>query len=240
LLFSSYCPDTSISQALRLQLDWELWLVDDLKPLPVPLASIRGGRTKDALIIDDHPIVREAIKGVIEQSFADVRVTECDGRTSVVNRICGANWAFVVLDMNLPERNGLDILKAVKASGNNVPVVAFSLYSEEQYAARAIRAGAKAYVSKAHPPRELVEVIHLVLSGGGVRRSPASAPPILSDREVQVLSLLTKGISRKEIAHVLRIGEKTVNTYRARLCVKLKARSLVDLIRYAAEEGFVD
>jgi DNA-binding NarL/FixJ family response regulator len=203
-------------------------------------SHIRGARTEDALIVDDHPIVREAIRALLEKSFPNLKVTECDGRTSVVNRICGGNWAFVVLDMNLPERNGLDILKAVKSTGNEIPIVVFSLYAEEQYAARAIRAGAKAFVSKDRPPSELVEVIDIVLTGGGVRMVPVSARPTLSDREVQVLSLLTKGISRKEIARMLRIGEKTISTYRARLCLKLKARSLVDLIRYAAEEGFVD
>lgn len=204
------------------------------------VSQVRGAKMKDALIIDDHPIVREAIKSVLEESFPDVRVTECDGRPSVVNRICGGNWAYVVLDMNLPERNGLDILKAVKATGNNVPIVVSSLYSEEQYAARSIRAGAKAYVSKDRPPRHLVEVIDIVLTGGEVRMAPASARPTLSDRQVQVLSLLTKGLPRKEIARMLHIGENTVTTHRARICRKLNAHSLVDLIRYAAEEGFVD
>ena len=93
---------------------------------------------KDALIVDDHPVVRAAIKGLLEKEFPDIRVTECDGKTSVVNRICGANWVFVVLDMNLPDRNGLDILKAVKETGNRVPIVVFSLYAEDQYAARAL------------------------------------------------------------------------------------------------------
>ena len=97
---------------------------------------------------DDHPVVREATKALLEKSFPDILVTECDGRTSVVNRICGGNWAFVVLDMNLPGRNGLDILRAVRATGNAVLIVVFSLYAEEQYGARALRAGAKAYVSK--------------------------------------------------------------------------------------------
>ena len=95
----------------------------------------RGVRTKDALIVDDHPIVRGAIKSLLEKSFPDVLVTECDGCTSVVNRICGGNWVFVVLDMNLPQKNGLDILKTVKSTGNEVPIVVFSLYAEEQYAA---------------------------------------------------------------------------------------------------------
>ena len=194
------------------------------------------------MIVDDHPIVRGGLKELLEKAFPDIRVTEFDGRTSVVNKICGGNWAFVVLDMNLPERNGLDILKAVKASGNPIPIVVFSLYSKEQYAARALRAGAKAYLSKDCPPEDLVDAIKKVLTGGRVKLSPSStaARPVLSDREVQVLSCLTKGMSRKEIAHMLRIHEKTVSTYRARILVKLNARTLVDLIRYAAEEGFVD
>jgi two-component system, NarL family, invasion response regulator UvrY len=202
----------------------------------------RGVRTKDALIVDDHPIVREAIKALLEKSFPDVLVTECDGRTSVVNRICGGNWVFVVLDMNLPQRNGLDILKAVKSAGNDVPIVVFSLYAEEQYAARALRAGAKAYIAKDRPPRDLVDTLTTVLAGAQVRLASSwiSTRPVLSDREIQVLSLLTKGMPRKEIAHVLRIHKKTVSTYRARIFLKLKARSVVDLIRYAAEEGFVD
>jgi DNA-binding NarL/FixJ family response regulator len=196
---------------------------------------------KDALIVDDHPVVRAAIKGLLEKEFPDIRVTEFDGKTSVVNRICGANWTFVVLDMNLPDRNGLDILKAVKASGNNVPIVVFSLYAEDQYAARALRAGAKAYIAKDRPARDLMDAIRTVLTGGRVESStPPSAQPELSDREVQVLSLWTKGMSRKEIAHLLRINEKTVSSYRARILVKLNARTLVDLIRYAAEKGFVD
>lgn len=196
---------------------------------------------KDALIVDDHPVVRAAIKGLLEKEFPDIRVTECDGKTSVVNRICGANWVFVVLDMNLPDRNGLDILKAVKETGNPVPIVVFSLYAEDQYAARALRAGAKAYIAKDRPARDLMDAIKTVLIDGRVEWfSPPSAQPELSDREVQVLSLWTKGMSRKEIAHLLRINEKTVSTYRARILVKLNARSLVDLIRYVAGKGFVD
>ncbi len=211
----------------------------EISPAWQPL-DVREARTIHALIVDDHPIVRQGIKSLLEDAFPHVRVTVCDPYTSVVNRICGGNWTFVVLDMNLPQRNGLDILKAVRATGNHVPIVVFSLYAEEQYAARAIRAGANAYVSKDRPPRDLVEAIDISVTRGGMCVVSAGARPALSDREVQVLSLLTKGISRKEIAHLLRISEKTVSSYRARLCLKLNAHSLIDLIRYAAEEGFVD
>jgi two-component system, NarL family, invasion response regulator UvrY len=141
--------------------------------------NVRGARTKDALIVDDHPVVREAIKGLIEKSFPDILVTECDGHTSVVNRICGANWAIVILDMNLPGANGLDILKAVKSAGNKVPIVVFSLYAKEQYAARALRAGAQAYVPKDRPSSDLIDAISTVLAGGGeVPSYPRSSRPV--------------------------------------------------------------
>ena len=142
---------------------------------------------------------------------------------------------------HLPQRNSLDILKAVKATGNAVPIVVFSLYAEEQYAARALRAGASAYVSKDRSLHDLVGAISTVLAGGRARTFPSSIlpRPVLSDREIQVLTLWTKGISR-EIAHLLRINEKTVSTYRARILLKLNARSVVDLIRYAAQERFVE
>lgn len=196
---------------------------------------------RDALLIDDHPIVRKGIKGLLEQSFADIKVKESFGEASVLNEICGHPWAFVVLDMNLPRQNGLDILKKAKTSRPDVPIIVFSLYSEEQYAARALRAGAKAYISKDRPPQDLVDAIKTVLNGGHVP-SPSSMLPRaeLSDREVQVLSLLTKGMTRKEIAHYLHIHEKTVSTYRARLLHKLHLHTIVDLIRYAAEEGLED
>ncbi|HSS30777.1 MAG TPA: response regulator transcription factor [Nitrospiraceae bacterium] len=205
-------------------------------------SATRGARVKDALIVDDHPIVRAAIKDLLEKSFPDIRVTEFDGSTSVVNKICGGNWAFVVLDINLPKKNGLDILKAVKVAGNHTPIVVFSLYAEEHYAARALRAGAKAYISKNRASLDLVNTINTLLKGGRVKPSPSViAPrPVLSDREIQVLSLLTKGMSRKEVAQTLNIHEKTVSSYRARILVKLNARTLVDLIHYATEEGFVD
>lgn len=203
----------------------------------VPDAKIR-----DALVVDDHPIVREAIKELLQKHFPDIRVAESNGTASVVEDICAGNWSFVVLDMNLPDRNGLDILKTVKTRRGDIPIIVFSLYAEGQYAPRALRAGAKAYLSKDRSPEDLIDVIRTVLAGGRIKTSPywISLRPGLSDREIQVLSLLTKGMTRKEIARVLRIHEKTVSTYRARLLEKLHLHTLVDLIRYAAEEGFVE
>ena len=196
----------------------------------------------EALVVDDHPIVRQGIRELLQKAFPDIKVKESAGGASVLNEICGQDWAFVVLDMNLPGRDGLDLLKKARAGCAHVPIIVFSLYAEEKYAARALRAGAKAYLSKDRPPEDLVDTVKTVLRGGHVKMSPPAilVRPVLSDREIQVLSLFTKGMTRKEIASFLHIHEKTVSTYRARLLQKLHLRTTVDLIRYAAEEGFVE
>ena len=197
---------------------------------------------KQALVVDDHPIVRDGIKELLQRAFPSILIKDSAGNDSVVQEVCGHPWVFVVLDINLPGQNGIDIIKKTKAKCPDIPIVVFSLYSERQYAARALRAGAVAYLSKDRSPRDLVDTITDLLSSGRIQkpRTAMVSQPVLSDREVQVLSLLVKGMSRKEISAELRIHEKTVSTYRARLLHKLDVRNLVELIRYAVEEGLVD
>ena len=110
----------------------------------------------------------------------------------MLQEICGQPWAFVVLDINLPGQNGLDIIKKTKARQPDIPIIVFSLYSERQYAARALRAGAVAYLSKERPPRDLIETVKTVLEGGPIKkpREVLVSQPVLSDREVQVLGAL--------------------------------------------------
>ena len=197
---------------------------------------------RQALVVDDHPIVRHGIAGLLQKAFPDIAVKECLSDSSVMKEICEYPWAFVVLDMNMPGQDGLDVLKQAHTCCPNMSFVVFSLFSEEQYAARALRAGAKAYLSKDRPPEDLVDTVKTILAGGRVPPSPTVmlTHPLLSDREVQVLSLLTKGMTGKEIAHFLHIHEKTVSTYRGRLLQKLHLRTIVDLIHYGAKEGFVE
>ena len=185
---------------------------------------------KQALVVDDHPIVRDGIKELLQRAFPSVVIKDSSGTDGVLQEICAQPWAFVVLDINLPGQNGLDIIKKTKARQPDIPIIVFSLYSERQYAARALRAGAVAYLSKERPPRDLIETVKTALEGG----------PIKKPREVLVLALFVRGMSRKEISQELNINEKTVSTYRARLLHKLDVKNLVELIRYAVEEGLVD
>jgi two-component system invasion response regulator UvrY len=191
-----------------------------------------------ALIVDDHPVIRDGIKQLLQQTFPSMNVADSAGTSEVVEEICGKPWTFVLLDINLPGQNGLHLIKKIQEHRPDIPIIVFSLFSEEQYESRALRAGAAAFVSKARPVLELVEVIKFVLR----REKPVSEPTSrmdLSARESEVLSLLAQGLSRQGIAQALGIDETTVSTYRARLLQKLDARTTLDLLRLAADEGLL-
>jgi DNA-binding NarL/FixJ family response regulator len=201
---------------------------------------------RQALIVDDHPIVRDGMKELLQQSFPSIVIKSSSGSSGssgtsgLLQELCAYPWSFVVLDLNLPEVNGLDIIKKVHAYCPKVPIFAFSLYSQRQYAARVLRAGAVAYVSKDCSPQVLVQVVQQFLEGETVKQLRGLSKPLLSDRELQVLTLLVKGESRKNISAKLGITVKTISTHMVRLMRKLDVRNIVELIRYAIEERLVD
>src|SRR5688572_5150392 len=195
---------------------------------------------KQALVVDDHPILRDGIKHLLEKAFPSIQIRESQGADGVVEEICGFSWTFVTLDINLPGQNGLHVLKQAKARCPRTPIIVFSLFSEDSYGPRAIRTGASAYVSKDRSPLELVDVVKSVLRGEKQHLSKATLSLLLSDRETEVLNLIAKGMDRKQIAQTLGINTKTVSTYKARLLHKLDARTTVDLIRFAGDEGLLN
>lgn len=194
---------------------------------------------KQGLVVDDHPVVRRGVKELLQAALPSFLIKDSSGSEGVTQEICSHKWAFVVLDINLPKENGLDIIKKATACCPDIPIIVFSLFSEAQYAARALRAGAVAYLSKNREAQELVDAVKAALHGRPSRK-PCEVQPTLSDREVQVLTLFAQGLSRKEIAALLKISGKTVSTYRARLFEKLGLRNVADLIRYATEERLLE
>jgi DNA-binding NarL/FixJ family response regulator len=214
----------------------------------VLLRAFQMGKTmvsmgRQALIVDDHPIVRDGMKELLQQSFPSILIKSSSGSSGtsgLLKELCGYPWSFVVLDLNLPEVNGLDIIKKAHACCPKVPIFAFSLYSERQYAARVLRSGAVAYVSKDCSPQMLVQVVQQFLEGETIKQLGGLSKPLLSDRELQVLTLLVKGESRKNISAKLGITVKTISTHMVRLMRKLDVRNMVELIRYAIEERLVD
>src|SRR4029078_5203449 len=131
---------------------------------------------QQGLVIDDHPIVREGIKDLLQKAVPSLSITTSPGSEGFLGEWCGRHWAFVVVDINLPGFHGLDIVKQAKSHCPTTPILVFSLYAEEQYADRALRAGAVANIWKDRPPSALVESVKAALRGETVKRALVRLP----------------------------------------------------------------
>jgi two-component system invasion response regulator UvrY len=206
------------------------------------------------LIADDHAIVREGLKQIVAET-ADMEIAdEARSGHEVLDKVGNNDYDVVVLDISMPGRDGVDILKQLKAQRPRLPVLVLSIHPEEQYAVRVIRAGAAGYLTKESAPDELIAAIRRV-SAGRKYVSPALAEKLvlelqsdtekpshetLSDREYQVLCLIAAGKRVKEIAEELCLSVKTVSTYRARILEKMKMKNSAELMHYAIKQGLVD
>jgi len=206
------------------------------------------------LIVDDHSIFRHGLKDILARHFLDARFGEAETAESALEHVRNRAWDIMVLDVTMPGRNGLEILKEVKKVRPTLPVLMLSMHPEEQYAMRVLQAGASGYITKIRAPHELVEAVKKVMSGGKYI-SPALAENLanhighgakrwaherLSNREFQVLRLMASGKSAKNIAQELSVSAQTVSTHRARILKKLGLKTTADLIRYAVENNLID
>ena len=206
------------------------------------------------LIADDHAVVRQGLiqilSGIPDMTVAD----EAANGQEVLDKARTGSYEVVLLDITMPGRSGFDILKDLKHSQPNLPVLVLSIHSEEQYALRTLKAGAAGYLTKESAPEELVSAIRKVV-GGGKYISPGLAEKLafsletaddrlphetLSDREFQVLRLMAGGKTTKEIAEELALSVKTISTYRSRLLLKLKLNTNAELIQYAIQNDLFD
>jgi two-component system, NarL family, invasion response regulator UvrY len=199
------------------------------------------------LIADDHSVVRAGLKQIVADQEDMVVGGEAKNGAEVLALVRQKKWDIVVLDITMPGRSGLDILKDIKTEFPQMPVLMLSMHPEDQYALRALRAGASGYLTKESAPEELVVAIRRILKGRRyITESVAEvlaedlhgvAPDVshygLSDREFQVLTLLAKGKSLSDIAEQLSLSVKTISTYRARLLQKMKLKNNAELIHYA-------
>ncbi len=206
------------------------------------------------ILCDDHPIFREGLKKILSQ-YRDIAVTaEVGTGRDLLASLEKGGFDAAVLDISLPDMNGLDILKVLAASGVRCPAIMLSMHPEEQYAVRALRAGAAGYIEKSSAPDQLVDAIRKVARGGRYV-SPALAErlagelggdtrkaphELLSDRELQVMCLLASGKGIKEIAGELSLSPATVATYRARVLSKIKLKNTAELIRYALDHKLIE
>ena len=208
----------------------------------------------DILIVDDHMIIRRGLMQLLAEHPQRGQLGEAADGPSALAALRGARYDVVLLDIALGERDGLDVLKSIGAEFPGLGVVMLSVYPESQFAVRAIRGGARAYLNKGCSPDELFRAVSTVGAGGyylppataallaqNVRRDAPGAPhDALSNREMQVLRLLAQGRTVSEIARQLSLSVNTISTYRARVCDKLGARTAVDLFSYATRHSLCE
>ena len=205
------------------------------------------------LIADDHPIVRQGLKQVLADTRDIVVGGEAKNGTEVLQQVRAEKWDVVVLDLNMPEPSGLDLIKILAAEFPGLPILILSVYPEEQFAVRVLKAGAAGYLVKDSAPELLVTAIRKVYVGGKFI-SPTTAEAMafelqnrkgkstvdLSDREFQVLRMMASGKTATLIAVELGLSVKTISTYRARLLEKLNLKNNAELVRYAIERNLTN
>ena len=204
------------------------------------------------LLIDDHPIIRESLRLTLGTLFPEVDIAEATTAAEAMRVLPARRWAVIILDLDLPDRSGLDLLKDVQGLAPGAPVLVFSGRSEAEFGRRVLAAGAMGYLSKLSNAAQIEVAVRRVLSGRRhispdlaeslVGRGQATAPPheTLSARELEVLRLYAVGAAPGDIARRLKISAKTVSTYRTRILEKLALATTADLIRYAVQHRLAD
>jgi DNA-binding NarL/FixJ family response regulator len=205
------------------------------------------------LLADDHAVVRQGVKLILTGAFPAAVFGEASNAPEVISLLQQGGWDIVVLDLTMPESNGLDVLKLIKHDHPQLPVLILSMYPEDQFAVRAMRAGASGYLNKEGAPEELVAALHKILDGGNyisaavadelvLHARNESDRPVherLSDREYQVLCLIGAGKAVNEISSELALSPSTISTYRARILQKMNMTTNAQLMQYAIQNGLV-
>lgn len=206
------------------------------------------------MITDDHAIVRQGLKQILSET-GDISVTgEAESGFQAMRVVRQQDFDVVLLDISLPDRNGLDVLKQIKKEHPDLAVLMLSMHNESEFAIRALKAGAAGYLNKQSAPAQLVTAIRQVASGqkfitpalamelANAITSDTNRPlhTTLSDREFQTLCLIASGKGLTDISEEMCLSPKTVSVYRARLLEKLKLTNNSELIRYALMHQLVD
>jgi two-component system, NarL family, invasion response regulator UvrY len=205
------------------------------------------------LIADDHAVFRRGLKEILGEAFPKATFGEAQTAPETVECVQRQPWDVVILDISMPGKSGLDILSDLKRLRPKLPILFLSMHPEEQYARRALRAGAAGYLTKESVPEELKGAVRRVVAGGRYvsatlaerlaydLREGADTPihELLSDREFQVLRMIASGKTVKEIAEEICLSVKTVSTYRTRILEKTGMKTTAELIRYALQTQLV-
>ena len=206
------------------------------------------------LVTDDHPLVRKGVRDLLLQEGVCSQVVEAGNGASTIDLIQRQDWDLLILDVALPDKHGLEVLKEVKRLRPQLPVLMLSLYPERDFALRALKAGASGYLTKDQAPAELLTAVKEIRAGRRYitrslaeqmatfidRGQPESLHHTLSDREMEVLRLLGKGKPVSVIAETMALSVKTISTYRSRVLEKLRLQTTADLVRYSVEHHLAE
>jgi DNA-binding NarL/FixJ family response regulator len=205
------------------------------------------------LIADDHPVFRIGLKNMIEQNTGMIVADEASDGNEALSKALGNDFDVVLLDISMPEQDGLGVLKSIKEKKPNLPVLIISMHPKKQYAVQALKSGASGYLTKESAPQELIEAVEEVSQGRkyitqalakvltdfleeGIYGQPHE---ILSEREYQVFIMIASGKSLADIAEELSISVSTVSTYRHRVLKKMKMKNNIELSRYALDSNLI-
>jgi two-component system, NarL family, invasion response regulator UvrY len=206
------------------------------------------------LIVDDHPLLRRGLKDILARELGHVFCGEAADAQEAISQIQSHDWDLVILDVSMPGRSGIDVLRDLKGLRPKLPVLILSAHSEDQLAQRVLKAGASGYMNKESAPEELIKAVQKV-NAGGRYVSAAMAEKIafdlgadaeqplhqrLSDRELEVLRMIGSGRTISQIAEELHLSVKTVSTYRSRILEKMKLTTSAELVHYAIRNQIVD
>ena len=205
------------------------------------------------LVVDDHFAVRNGVAQMLRDVFPGIHVGAAETTQGALDLLASERWGLVILDLSLPGRGGLDVIKQMKDLSPGSAILVYTMFPEEQFGVRALRAGADGYLTKDRPQEELVDAARRIASGKRyitpalaetlalyvAEPTAGSLHQLLSDREFQILRLLASGKTPTDMGVELNLSIKTVSTYRSRILVKLNLNTTADLIRYAIEQKLV-
>lgn len=205
------------------------------------------------LIADDHTLIREGLRKILVEALPFAEVHDVADSADLFKKAISEKWDIIISDISMPGYSGIEILKQIKDQVPNTPVLMLSMHTPEQYAVRAIKAGASGYLTKESAPNELVKAVQQILSGrkyitsevaevlaGSLEQKDHRAPhEQLSDREFEVFKMIVMGKSISEIGEILSLNVNTISTYRARIMDKMKLHTNANLVKYAIQNNLV-
>ena len=204
-------------------------------------------------LVDDHELMREGLKTVLKNHPQIVVVGEAGSFADMVARLKNDEVDVLILDINLPDKSGLEVLRYLRQEYADIRILVLSMHPEERFAVRVLRGGALGYVNKQTAARELIIAIERIMNGGKYL-SPETTDQLvmeyggkkelphqqLTDREFEILRMIGMGHPAGQIAHDLSLSVNTINTYRARILEKMNLKSNADIIRYALDHSLID